>query len=80
VVPGDPVGEEAFSVIRDAMKDSGMVGISRVALQRRERAVVIEPRDKGIMLWTLRYGDEVRNAKDYFNSLTDVKPTPELVA
>ncbi len=80
VVPSDPVGEEAFSVIRDAMKDAGMVGISRVALQRRERAVVIEPRDKGIMLWTLRYGDEVRNAKDYFSSLMDVKPTPELVA
>src|SRR5690349_3563676 len=63
--PNDPVGEEAFSVIRDAMAAEDMVGISRLVISRRERAVMLEPRGKGIVLWTLRYGDEVRDAKDY---------------
>jgi DNA end-binding protein Ku len=40
-------------------------------MYRRERAVMLEPRDRGIVLWTLRYGDEVRDPKDYFG---DVKP------
>jgi DNA end-binding protein Ku len=40
------------------------VGISRLVLRRREQAVLLEPRGKGIVLWTLRYGDEVRDADD----------------
>ena len=49
LVPDDPVGEEAFSVIRDAMAATGMVGISRLVLYRRERSVMLEPRDRGIV-------------------------------
>jgi len=66
LTPDDPVGEEAFAVIRDAMRSTEMVGMSRLVLYRRERAVMLEPRDKGIVLWTLRYGDEVRSPRDYF--------------
>ncbi|MDB5659943.1 MAG: Ku protein [Cypionkella sp.] len=69
LVPNDKVGEEAFSVIRQAMAATGTVGISRVVLYRRERAVMLEPRDRGIVLWTLRYGDEVRNEVDYFGQI-----------
>ncbi len=54
LLPDDPVGEEAFSVIRDAMTSSGLVAISRLVLYRRERAVMLEPHDRGIVLWTLR--------------------------
>jgi DNA end-binding protein Ku len=67
--PGDKVGEEAFCVIRDAMAATGTVGVSRLVLYRRERAVMLEPRDKGIVLWTLRYGDEVRDEADYFGEV-----------
>jgi len=74
LVPNDTVGEEAFSVIREAMAATGTVGISRLVLYRRERAVMLEPRGKGIVLWTLRYGDEVRNEKDYFSGLGKAKP------
>ncbi|WP_119256486.1 Ku protein [Shinella zoogloeoides] len=74
LVPNDTVGEEAFSVIREAMAATGTVGISRLVLYRRERAVMLEPRGKGIVLWTLRYGDEVRDEKDYFAGLKDAKP------
>ena len=69
--PNDPVGQEAFSVIRDAMESQDMVGISRLVITRRERAVMLEPRGKGIVLWTLRYGDEVRDEDTYFAGIGD---------
>ena len=80
LVPDDPVGEEAFSVIRDAMAATSMVGISRLVMYRRERAVMLEPRGKGIVLWTLRYGDEVRNEQDYFATGGGQKPDPQAMA
>jgi len=79
LVPNDRVGEEAFSVIRDAMAASDTVGISRLVLYRRERAVLLEPRDKGIVLWTLRYGDEVRDEADYFGTSKGQKPEAALM-
>jgi DNA end-binding protein Ku len=80
LTPDDPVGEEAFSVIREAMTASETVGIARVVLYRRERAVMLEPRGKGIVLWTLRYGDEVRDPKDYFGDVPNKKVDPKELA
>ena len=71
LLPGDKVGLEAFSVIREAMKQSKMVGISQLVLQRREHAVLVEPRGKGLVLWTLRYGTEVRPETEYFAGLSN---------
>jgi DNA end-binding protein Ku len=79
LIPDDKVGEEAFCVIRDAMASSGTVGISRLVLYRRERAVLLEPHEKGIVLWTLRYGDEVRPSDDYFAAIETEKPDAELM-
>ena len=73
LTPDDKVGEEAFAVIREAMVANKVVGISRLVMYRRERAVLLEPRDNGIVLWTLRYGDEVRDAEDYFAGLDKEK-------
>lgn len=80
LVPDDAAGEEAFAVIREAMKRTKTVGISRVVLYRRERAVMVEPRGKGLIAWTLRYGDEVRDAGDYFEELGGEKPDPKTLA
>lgn len=77
LTPDDPVGEEAFAVIRDAMAATRTVGVSRLVLSRREHAVMLAPRDKGIVLWTLRYGDEVRDPQDYFGAIGDVALDPE---
>ena len=63
---GDKVGEEAFAVIREAMVATGTAAVSRLVLYRREPAVALVPRGRGIVLWTLRYGDEVRPSDDYF--------------
>lgn len=69
LTPSDKVGEEAFAVIREAMATKGVVGIARFVMYRRERAVMLEPRDNGIVLWTLRYGDEVRDPNEYFKTI-----------
>jgi DNA end-binding protein Ku len=69
LVPDDKVGDEAFSVIREAMVKSNTRAISRVVLYHRERAVLLEPRDKGMVLWTLRYGDEVRDEAEHFKGI-----------
>ena len=74
LLPSDAVGEEAFAVIREAMAATGRVGISRLVMGGRERAVMLAPRGNGIVLWTLRYGDEVRKADAYFGKLGTTKP------
>jgi len=79
LTPDDPIGEEAFCVIRDAMRSTAMIGVSRLVLNRRERAVILKPRDNGIVLWTLRFGEEVRDPSDYFASISEVKPDAELM-
>lgn len=80
VVPSDDVGEEAFTVIREAMADRGVVGISRLVLGNRERAVMLQPFDKGILLWTLRYGDEVRDEDEYFEKVDEAAPDKKMLA
>jgi DNA end-binding protein Ku len=79
LTPNDQVGEEAFSVIRDAMEATGMVGISRLVMYHRERAVMLEPRGNGIVLWTLRYGDEVRDTHAYFGKVGEESADPKLM-
>lgn len=80
LMPDDDVALEAFSVIRDAMAATGTVGIARLVLYRRERAVMLQPRGKGIVLWTLRYGDEVRDPKAYSEGIADETPDPKSLA
>lgn len=79
LTPDDPVGEEAFCVIRDAMAATATVGIARLVLYRRERAVMLKPREAGIVLWTLRYGAEVRDPAGYFAPVRPLAPDPELM-
>jgi len=78
LTPDDPVGNEAFAVIRDAMRADNVIGISKLVMGRRERAVILEPRDEGIVLWSLRYGDEVRPEEGYFEDIDD-EADPDLV-
>ena len=55
LAPTDRVGEEAFAVIREAMRAEKMVGLARVVLFRRERVLMLEPRGKGIVATSLHY-------------------------
>ncbi|MBC2771718.1 Ku protein [Rhizobium sp. AQ_MP] len=67
LAPADKVSEEAFAVIREAMRKTDTGGIARLVLYRREHAVLLVPRDEGMIVWTLRYGDEVRDPDPFFD-------------
>src|SRR4051794_16870876 len=79
VFPNDNVGQEAFAVIRDAMKGKGVVALGRIVLHKRERVIALEPFGKGLLGTTLRYPYEVRAAEDYFNDISDVKISGEML-
>lgn len=73
VVPREEVGQEAFAVIRDAMRSRKVVGLGRVVLASRERRILLEPMGMGLRGVTLRFNHEVREESEYFNEI------PELV-
>ena len=73
IAPDGKVAEEAFAVIRDAMREKNVVGLGRVVLYRRERIIMLEPRDKGLVAMTLRYPYEVRADDEVFDQIPDVK-------
>jgi DNA end-binding protein Ku len=79
LVPNDKVAEEAFSVIREAMAAEGVAGIGRAVISRRERLLVMEPRDKGILATVLHYNYEVREDKAYFESIPDITIPAEML-
>ena len=79
VVPEKGVGAEAFAVIRDAMKAAGKVAIGSLVLRGRERQLALEVRDKGLVAFTLRAHDEVRDADDYFDDIPTVKADKDMV-
>jgi DNA end-binding protein Ku len=79
LAPTDNVGQDAFAVIREAMKRKNMVGLGRAVISRRERIVMLEPFDKGMMATTLRYAYEVRDAAEYFDDIPSIKLPGEMV-
>jgi len=79
VVPERGVGAEAFAVIRDAMKAAGKVAIGCLVLRGRERQIALEVRGKGLVAYSLRAHDEVRDAADYFDDIPEVKPDRDMV-
>jgi DNA end-binding protein Ku len=78
VTPNEPVAQEAFAVIRDAMRGKTMVALGRLVLAKRERVIALEAYDKGLLGTTLRYPYEVRNAKDYFGDLPELTLAPDM--
>jgi len=79
VTPNAPVAQEAYAVIREAMRHKNMVALGRLVLTKRERVVALEPYGKGLLGTTLRYPAEVRNASDYFSEVPDVAVAPDLL-
>ena len=77
--PNEPVGQEAFAVIREAMRGKGMVALGRVVIAKRERVIMLQPWEKGLLGTTLRYPYEVRDSKDYFYDIPDVKIAPDML-
>ena len=79
LVPQDEVAQEAFAVIREAMRKEDLAGLARVVIYRREHLLLLRPRGKGIMATTLRYKTEVRDEKTYFDDIEDIKIPPDML-
>jgi len=79
LVPDGEVGQQAFAVIREAIKEKGMVAIARVVFTSREHVIALEPRGKGMMGITIRYPYEVRDEKDYFDDIPNEKVTKDML-
>jgi len=79
VVPADDLAEEAFVVLREALRDSKKVALGQLTLRGREYIVSLKPCGRGILLETLRYADEVVKAQGYFRDIPDAKPDPEML-
>lgn len=79
VVPADDLAEEAYIVLRDALRQTKRVGLGQLSVRGREHLVSIKPCGRGIVMEVLRYADEVGKAQGYFRDIPDSKPEPELL-
>jgi DNA end-binding protein Ku len=79
VVPADDLAEEAFIVLREALRKTKKVGLGQLAMRGREYVVSLKPCGRGMVLETLRYADEVNKAQGYFRDIPDDKPDADLL-
>ena len=79
IVPADDLAEEAFIVLRDALRSAKKVGVGQLAMRGQEYVVAIKPCGRGMLLETLRYADEVNKAQSYFREIGDEKPDADLL-
>jgi len=79
LVPADDQGIEAYAVIRDAMAGAGRIALGRVVMHTRERLMAIEPRGKGLIAYTLRMQDEVKDPDYAFRDITESKPDKKMI-
>jgi len=80
LVPDGKLALDAYTVIRDAMAGAGKIALGRVVMHTRERLLAIEPRDNGLVCYTLRSHDEVRDSAELFDDIPDRKADPQMVA
>jgi DNA end-binding protein Ku len=79
LAPDGAMAEETFIVLREAMRKTGKLAIARLVMSSRERVVVIGPRDEGMLVSTLRNPNEVRSTAQYFDTIPEGKPDPEML-
>src|SRR5947199_8249214 len=79
VVPADDLAEEAYVVLRDALKAANKIGVGQLAMRGQEYVVALKPCGRGLLLETLRYADEVHKSSGFFRDIGDTKPDPDLL-
>ena len=79
IIPDGEVGQEAFAVIREAIRKEGMVALGKVVFTSREHVVALEARGKGLVGMTLRYPYEVRDENEYFDDIADEKVPKDMI-
>lgn len=80
VVPAeDEVAAEGFTVIREALRQSEMVGLGQMAVRGRDYVVAIRPCGKGLLLETLRFAEEIRSSDSVFDDIPDLEAEQEML-
>ncbi|WP_417309394.1 Ku protein [Devosia sp.] len=79
ISPADDLAEDAFCVIRDALRATKRVGLGQLALRGKEYLVCVKPSGKGLLLETLHYDTELREPGPYFSDISTKAPDAELV-
>jgi DNA end-binding protein Ku len=79
VVPADDLAEEAFIVLREALRRAHKIGLGQLAMRGREYVVSLKPCGRGMVMETLRYADEVHKAAGYFRDIPDTTPDEDLL-
>ena len=79
LTPSERAGQEAYAVIREAMRGKRMVALGRIVLAKRGRIIMIEPWHEGLIATTLHYPYEIRDTKDYFDDIPDIALEPEML-
>jgi DNA end-binding protein Ku len=79
VVPQDELAEDAFRVVRDALRKAKKVGVGQLALRGHEYVVAVKPCGNGLLMETLRYEDEIRKAAPYFKGISGKAADKELM-
>lgn len=79
VVPADDLAEEAYVVLREALRASRKVGLGQLSVRGREQLVSIKPCGRGLVMEVLRYADEVNKAQSYFRDIDDITPEADLL-
>ncbi|MFT4252519.1 MAG: Ku protein [Caulobacter sp.] len=80
LVPDGKLAAEAYAVIRDAMAGAKRIALGRVVMHTRERLLAIEPRGKGLVAWSLRSYDEVRDPAELFDDIPAGKADAAMIA
>ncbi|MDX5402619.1 MAG: Ku protein [Rhodobacterales bacterium] len=79
LVPSDDLAQDAYRVVRDALRAEGKVGLGQITMRGKERLAAVRPCGDGLLVETLRYADEVREADPLFSEISDDEADPELL-
>lgn len=80
IVPTDNLAEDAYRVVRDALRKSGRVGLGQLTMRGKEYLCAVRPCGDGLLMETLRYADEVRDAEPLFRDIEDAEADEDLLA
>ena len=79
MVPDGEMAVEAFTVIREAMEKAGRIALGRLVMHQRERLMALEPREKGLLAYSIRSNREVKDPDELFDKIPEAKPNPQMI-
>ena len=80
IVPSDELAEDAYRVVRDALRKANRTGLGQLTLHGREHLCAVRPCGDGLLMETLFYADEIRDAEPLFNTIEDEEADPDLLS